>query len=252
MLYATFNLPSFPLATRRHASMMSPTDTVDVAADAALLARIQSELSAATACLGSLVPGITVFGSARTPSDAPDYQSAYRLGRFLARAGLPVVTGGGPGIMGAVNQGAMAVGGVSVGLSISLPHEQSPNPYLTHHLHFSDFQTRKLMLTRYSRGFVVFPGGFGTVDELMELMVAFQTSRSIRKPLVLVGRAFWRGFVDWLTHELGSRHFIELQNMDFIEHADDEHEVLTILLGKDEADALLLQYPHATLTPGEG
>jgi len=232
--------------------MMSPSHTVNATADAKLLARIQSELSAATACLGSLDPGITVFGSARTQAGSPDYQSACRLGQYLAHAGLPVVTGGGPGIMGAVNQGAMAAGGVSVGLSISLPHEQSPNPYLTHHLHFSDFQTRKLMLIRYSRGFVVFPGGFGTVDELTELMVAFQTSRSIRKPLVLVGRAFWRGFVDWLTHELGSRQFIDLQNMDFIEHADNEHEVLTILLGKDEADALLLQYPDATLTPGKG
>jgi uncharacterized protein (TIGR00730 family) len=231
--------------------MMSPSDTVD-AADAALLARIQSEMSAATVCLGSLDPGITVFGSARTQSDSPDYQSACRLGQYLARAGLPVVTGGGPGIMDAVNQGAMAAGGVSIGLSISLPHEQSPNPYLTHHLHFSDFQTRKLMLTRYSRGFVVYPGGFGTVDELMDMMVAFQTRRSSRKPLVLVGRAFWRGFVDWLTHELGSRQFIDLQNMDFIEHADNEREVLTIVLGQAEADAFFREYPDGSVPPSEG
>jgi uncharacterized protein (TIGR00730 family) len=232
--------------------MTSPADTVDAAGDAALLARIQSELSAATACLGRLDPGITVFGSARTPSDAPDYQSAYRLGECLARARLPVVTGGGPGIMGAVNQGAITAGGLSVGLSISLPHEQSPNPYLTHHLHFSDFQTRKLMLMRYSRGFVVFPGGFGTVDELMELMVAFQTHRAIRKPLVLVGRAFWRGFVDWLTHELGSRHFIDLHNMDFIEHADNEREVLTILLGEAEAEACWVSHSDGSVSPSSG
>ncbi len=218
---------------------MNPvTDRDGVSSDDALLARIHAELSAATACLGSLSPGITVFGSARTPTDAPDYRSAYRLGQCLAYAGLPVVTGGGPGIMGAANQGAMEAGGISVGLSISLPHEQSPNPYVTHHLHFSDFQTRKLMLTRYSRGFVVFPGGFGTVDELMELMVAFQTRQAARKPMVLVDRGFWRGFIEWFTDELASRQFIDLQHMDFIEHADSEQEVLSALLGDDQADAL--------------
>jgi uncharacterized protein (TIGR00730 family) len=141
--------------------------------------------------------------------------------------------------MGAANQGAMEAGGISVGLSISLPHEQSPNPYVTHHLHFSDFQTRKLMLTRYSRGFVVFPGGFGTVDELMELMVAFQTCQAARKPMVLVDRGFWRGFIEWFTDELASRQFIDLQHMNFIEHADSEQEVLSALLGDDQADALL-------------
>lgn len=221
--------------------MRPPAGTAPASSDVDLLARISSELGAAATCLNNLEPGITVFGSARTKADSPDYQCAYRLGHYLAHAGMPLVTGGGPGIMGAANQGAIEAGGVSVGLSISLPHEQSPNPYLTHHLHFSDFQTRKLMLTRYSRGFVVFPGGFGTVDELMELLVVFQTSRSARKPVVLVGRRFWQGLIDWLTEELGSREFIDLHNTDFIKYADDEREVLAVMLGQAQADALLLQ-----------
>ena len=232
--------------------MKSPADTTPASSDAALLARIPSELAAAAACLSNLEPGITVFGSARTKADSPDYQCAYRLGHYLAHAGIPLVTGGGPGIMGAANQGAIEAGGVSVGLSISLPHEQSPNPYLTHHLHFSDFQTRKLMLTRYSRGFVVFPGGFGTVDELMELLVVFQTSRSARKPVVLVGRRFWQGLIDWLTEELGSRQFIDLHNTDFIKHADDEREVLAVMLGQAQADALLLQHIDVSQLRSDG
>ena len=232
--------------------MKSPADTTPASSDAALLARIPSELGAAAACLNNLEPGITVFGSARTKADSPDYQCAYRLGHYLAYAGMPLVTGGGPGIMGAANQGAIEAGGVSVGLSISLPHEQSPNPYLTHHLHFSDFQTRKLMLTRYSRGFVVFPGGFGTVDELMELLVVFQTSRSARKPVVLVGRKFWQGLIDWLTEELGSRQFIDLHNTDFIKHADDEREVLAVMLGQAQADALQQQHIDVSQLRSDG
>ena len=232
--------------------MTTRSDHDGASSDAELLARIQSDLSAATTCLGPLEPGITVFGSARTPADAPDYRRAYRLGQYLARAGLPVVTGGGPGIMGAANQGAMDAGGISVGLSISLPHEHSPNPHLTHHLHFSDFQTRKLMLTRYSRGFVVFPGGFGTVDELMELLVAFQTHRTGRKPLVLVDRFFWRGFMQWLTEVLGSRAMIDLHNLDDIQQADDEGEVLRLLLGPERAASLLESTDDVSMAGSDG
>lgn len=232
--------------------MMSLTDNDEALTDTAVLARIQSDLSAAAACLGHLEPGITVFGSARTEADCADYQCAYRLGQYLARAGLPVITGGGPGIMGAANQGAIVAGGVSAGLSISLPHEQSPNPYLTHPLHFGDFQTRKLMLTRYSRGFVVFPGGFGTVDELMELLVGFQTRQIARKPMVLVGRAFWRGLIHWLTEELGARRLIDLHDTDFIEHADNEREVLSVLLGHEQAEALLRQHVDVASSRSDG
>ena len=212
--------------------------------DAHLLAQIQGDLSAATRLLGELPRGVTVFGSARTAPDDAAYQCAERLGTWLGRAGLPVLTGGGPGIMEAVNRGARDADGVSVGLNIELPYEQTPNPHLTHQLHFHHFSSRKLMLTRYSRGFVIFPGGFGTTDELLELLVAFHIDRGLGRPMVLVDRAFWSGLLEWFTAELGSRQLIDLHNTDFIEVADDEYAVLDILLGKQAATELVNGYPE--------
>jgi len=214
------------------------------AADAELLNQINGDLGEAMSLLVPMAPGITVFGSARTPPNDPAYQCAERLGAWLGRAGVPVLTGGGPGIMEAVNRGACEAGGVSVGLNIELPYEQTPNPHLTHQLHFHHFSSRKLMLTRYSRGFVVFPGGFGTADELLELLVAFHTDRGVRRPMVLVDRAFWSGLLAWFTAELGSRQLIDLHNTDFIEVADDEYAVLEILLGKHAATELVNGYPE--------
>ena len=201
-------------------------------ADSALLAQIQSDLQSATAMLSALTPGVTIFGSARTSPEDPAFRCAEQLGRGLAKAGVPVLTGGGPGIMEAANRGAAAVGGVSVGLNIELPYAQVANPHLTHQLHFHQFLTRKLMLTRYSRGFAVFPGGFGTADELLELLVAFHTDRGVRKPMVLIDTAFWGGLIDWFRTELGSRHMIDLHNTDFIEVVDDDETALKILLGE--------------------
>ena len=210
--------------------------------DAYLLAQIQTDLSAATALLSELPSGVTVFGSARTAPDDAAYQCAWRLGSWLGRAGLPVLTGGGPGIMEAVNQGAREADGISVGLNIELPYEQTPNPYLTHQLHFHHFSTRKLMLTRYSRGFVIFPGGFGTTDELLELLVAFHADRGARYPMVLVDSAFWSGLLNWFTEQLGSRRLIDLHNTDFIEVVDDEKAALGVLLGAEAAADLMGRY----------
>ena len=207
---------------------MSQADTAS--ADSALLAQIQSDLQIATAMLGALTPGVTIFGSARTAPEDPAFRCAEQLGRGLAEAGVPVLTGGGPGIMEAANRGAAVVGGVSVGLNIELPYEQAANPHLTHQLHFHHFLTRKLMLTRYSRGFAVFPGGFGTADELLELLVAFHTDRGVRKPLVLIDTGFWGGLIDWFRMELGSRQMIDLHNTDFIQVVDDHVDALKILL----------------------
>ena len=207
---------------------MSQADTAS--ADSALLAQIQSDLQIATAMLGALTPGVTIFGSARTAPEDPAFRCAERLGRGVAEAGVPVLTGGGPGIMEAANRGAAVVGGVSVGLNIELPYEQAANPHLTHQLHFHQFLTRKLMLTRYSRGFAGFPGGFGTADELLELLVAFHTDRGVRKPLVLIDTGFWGGLIDWFRMELGSRQMIDLHNTDFIQVVDDHVDALKILL----------------------
>ena len=210
--------------------------------DAHLLAQIQRDLSAATTLLRDLPRGVTVFGSARTAPDDAAYQCAWRLGTWLGRAGLPVLTGGGPGIMEAVNRGAREADGISVGLNIELPYEQTPNPHLTHRLHFHHFSTRKLMLTRYSRGFVVFPGGFGTTDELLELLVAFHTERSARHPMVLVDSTFWSGLLTWFAEQLGSRQLIDLHNTDFIEVVDDEKTALDVLLGAEATADLMSRY----------
>ena len=211
--------------------------------DAHLLAQIQTDLSAATTLLSELPSGVTVFGSARTAPDDAAYQCAWRLGSWLGRAGLPVLTGGGPGIMEAVNRGAREADGISVGLNIELPYEQTPNPHLTHQLHFHHFSTRKLMLTRYSRGFVIFPGGFGTTDELLELLVAFHTDRGARYPMVLVDSEFWSGLLNWFTEQLGSRRLIDLHNTDFIEVVDEEKAALGVLLGAEAAADLMSRYP---------
>ena len=211
--------------------------------DAHLLGQIQTDLSAAATLLSELPSGVTVFGSARTAPDDAAYECAWRLGTWLGRAGLPVLTGGGPGIMEAVNRGAREADGISVGLNIELPYEQTPNPHLTHQLHFHHFSTRKLMLTRYSRGFVIFPGGFGTTDELLELLVAFHTDRVARCPMVLVDSAFWSGLLSWFTEQLGSRQLIDLHNTDFIEVVDDEKAALDVLLGAEAAADLMGRYP---------
>lgn len=224
--------------------MSSNPEASSSASDAALLTQINGDLSEAMSLLSALEPGITVFGSARIDANTDTFHCARRLGQWLGRARVPVLTGGGPGVMEAVNRGAAETGGVSVGLNIELPYEQSPNPHLSHQLHFRHFSSRKLMLTRYSRGFVVFPGGFGTTDELLELLVAFHTDRGLRRPMVLVDRAFWSGLLEWFTAELGSRQLIDLHNTDFIEVADDEYEVLDILLGKQAATELVNGYPE--------
>ena len=211
--------------------------------DSHLLAQIQTDLSAATRVLSELPRGVTVFGSARTVPYDRAYQCAWRLGTWLGRAGLPVLTGGGPGIMEAVNRGALEADGISVGLNIELPHEQTPNPHLTHQLHFHHLSTRKLMLMRYSLGFVIFPGGFGTTDELLELLVAFHTDCGARYPMVLVDSAFWSGLLTWFTEQLGSRQLIDLHNTDFIEVVDDEKAALGVLLGAEAAADLMDRYP---------
>ena len=224
--------------------MSSNPEANPSAADAELLNQINGDLGEAMSLLGAMAPGVTVFGSARTPPNDPAYQCAERLGKWLGRAGVPVLTGGGPGIMDAVNRGAVEAGGVSIGLNIELPYEQTPNPHLTHQLHFHHFSSRKLMLTRYSRGFVIFPGGFGTADELLELLVAFHTDRGVRRPMALVDSAFWSGLLTWFTEQLGSRQLIDLHNTDFIEVVDDEKAALDVLLGVEAAADLMGRYPE--------
>ncbi|MER6287978.1 TIGR00730 family Rossman fold protein [Streptomyces sviceus] len=164
--------------------------------------RIQSEFIEGFGTLAELPPAISVFGSARTPADSPEYEAGVRLGRGLVEAGFAVITGGGPGAMEAANKGACEAKGTSVGLGIELPFEQGLNPYVDIGLNFRYFFVRKMMFVKYAQGFVVLPGGLGTLDELFEALTLVQTQKVTRFPIVLFGSEYWRGLVDWLKNTL--------------------------------------------------
>ena len=163
------------------------------------VARIAEEFRAGFALVEQIDrPGVTVFGSARVGEDHPAYEAARELGRRFAETGFAVVTGGGPGVMEAANRGAHEAGGLSVGFNIELPHEQSPNPYVDLGYTFGHFYSRKVMLVKAAEGFVMFPGGFGTFDELFEALTLIQTGKVLNFPVVLFGSEYWSGLVDWL------------------------------------------------------
>jgi uncharacterized protein (TIGR00730 family) len=166
--------------------------------DAQRLLRIQDELRAGFARLSHIGKAVSVFGSARTPRDHPRYAAARQLARRLGEEGYAIITGGGPGIMEAANRGARDAGAPSIGLGIDLPHERSLNEYVEVGLTFHYFFTRKVMFVRYASGFVVYPGGFGTLDELFEAATLRQTQKIRYFPIVLAGSDYWSGLVDWL------------------------------------------------------
>jgi uncharacterized protein (TIGR00730 family) len=166
--------------------------------DAERLQRIQKELSVGFELLRDIGPAVCVFGSARIAPDSSEYEKARATGRAIGEAGLAVITGGGPGAMEAANRGAQDAGVPSVGLNIELPHEQALNPYVDVGIEFHYFFTRKLMFVRYSNALVVFPGGFGTLDELFEVLTLIQTGKAIDHPVVLEGSEYWSGLVDWI------------------------------------------------------
>lgn len=160
--------------------------------------KIMAEFVDGFETLASLGPAVSVFGSARTPPGHPTYESARGIGRLFAERNLPVITGGGPGVMEAANRGACEGGGVSVGLNIALPHEQDPNPYQTLKLDFNYFFCRKVMFVKYASAFVIFPGGFGTLDEFFESLTLIQTLKIDPFPVVCVDTKFWTGLFDWV------------------------------------------------------
>ena len=162
------------------------------------LFRIMSEFVEGFETLSEVKNAVTVFGSARTPRDDPYYKTAVDCAAKLVEKDFSVMTGGGPGIMEAANRGAFEAGGTSVGLNISLPMEQEPNPYQTHELTFRYFFVRKVMFVKYAKGFIIFPGGFGTMDEFFESMTLIQTLKIKPFPVVLIGHDFWDGLVDWM------------------------------------------------------
>ncbi len=188
--------------------------------------RILGEFVEGFDLLARVGPAVSVFGSARTGPDDPDYAAAVEIGRLLAGAGRAVITGGGPGIMEAANKGACDGGGLSVGLNIELPHEQYRNPYVNLGVDFRYFFVRKTMFVKYSEAFIVMPGGFGTLDELFEALVLIQTGKVRDFPLVLYRSAHWRGLIDWMRESTLEEGWIEESDLERIHLADSPEEVV--------------------------
>jgi uncharacterized protein (TIGR00730 family) len=194
------------------------------------LRRIERELVFGFNELGAIGPAICIFGSARTPADAPQYERARQVGRAIGEAGFAVITGGGPGTMEAANRGAQDAGALSVGLNIELPHEQAINPYVDLGIEFHYFFTRKLMFVRYSKAFVVFPGGFGTFDELFEALTLIQTGKAVDHPVVLEGSDFWSGLIDWIRSHPLAEGMLSPADLAQAELADGVEDVMSRLL----------------------
>jgi len=188
--------------------------------------RIAAEFIRGFRAFHFLPPAVTVFGSARFSESDPEYATARELGRRLAEEGFTVMTGGGPGIMEGANRGAHEAGGHSVGCNIALPQEQEPNPYLHRFVEFRYFFVRKVMLVKYSCAFVALPGGFGTMDELFELLTLAQTGKILEFPIALIGSDYWRPLVDFLRERMISRGTIHESDLALLTIGDDVEEVV--------------------------
>src|SRR6202171_4902785 len=191
--------------------------------------RIMGEFVTGFDELATLTRGISIFGSARTKADDPDYGAAQETAALLARAGFAVITGGGPGIMEAANRGAFEAGGTSVGCNIELPHEQKSNDYLTLSLKFKYFFVRKMMFVKYSNAFIIFPGGFGTLDELFESLTLIQTKKIRDFPVVLYGTRYWRGMIDWIRDVALAEGNISANDLNLLHLTDSPSEIVEII-----------------------
>lgn len=191
--------------------------------------RIQSEFVEGFGALAELGPAVSVFGSARTPRDSHEYDAGVRIGRALVDAGFAVITGGGPGAMEAANKGANEAGGTSVGLGIELPFEQGMNDYVNLGVDFRYFFVRKTCFVKYARGFVVLPGGLGTLDELFEALTLVQTRKVTRFPIVLFGTAYWSGLVDWLRDTVIAEGKASMHDLELFHLSDDVDEAIALV-----------------------
>jgi uncharacterized protein (TIGR00730 family) len=192
--------------------------------------RISDELRMGFDALAGVGAAASFFGSARTPEDDPDYALARETARLVGEGGVAVITGGGPGIMEASNRGAKDAGVLSIGLNIELPFEQGGNAYCDIALDFHYFFARKIMFVRYASGFVVFPGGFGTMDELWEALTLIQTGKITEFPVILVGSDYWRGMMDWVGERMLGEGNIAPQDLERLTITDDPAEVRDLLM----------------------
>lgn len=190
------------------------------------LANIHREFEEGFRIMEPVGPAVCVFGSARTREGNPEYEQARRVGARIARQGYAVITGGGPGTMEAANRGAKDEKGLSIGLNIELPHEQFANRYLDIDKEFHYFFARKLMFVRYSWSFVIFPGGFGTLDETFEVLTLIQTSKARPHQVVLVGSDFWQDLVSWITRRLAGEGRITPEDLELFKVCDEDHEIV--------------------------
>ena len=201
---------------------------VSTRTDEERLELIEREFREGFEVLGDLGPAVCVFGSARTARDSPEYARGREIGSAIGEAGFAVITGGGPGLMEAANRGAKDAGATSVGLNIILPHEQRLNPYCDIALTFDYFFVRKLMFVRYSQSIVCLPGGYGTLDEMFEVLTLIQTGEAVDHPVVLVGRDYWSGLWDWVRAELLEGGRISPFDFEIAELSDDVDEIVRI------------------------
>ena len=188
--------------------------------------RIMAEFVESIEVLSNVYNAVTIFGSARLKPEDKYYQMAEKLGQLLVQNGFSVITGGGPGIMEAANKGAAEAGGQSVGMNIKLPFEQKPNPYANLQLDYKYFFIRKVMFVKYAVAYVIMPGGYGTMDELFEALTLIQTKRVRSFPLILMGREYWQGLLDWLKNSMQQKGMILPCDIEMIQIIDEPEEVV--------------------------
>lgn len=208
--------------------------------------RIMGEFVGGFDHLAATTRGVSIFGSARTPEGDPFYEAARETARLLAEFGFEIITGGGPGIMEAANRGAREAGGVSIGCNIELPMEQQPNPYQNRSLTFKYFFVRKTMFIKYSNAYVIFPGGFGTMDELFEALTLIQTRKIRNFPVVLFGSQYWRGLLAWITSTMLHEKMINADDLGLIHLTDSPRDAVDFILKTAYATA---GTPHEKDTP---
>ena len=209
--------------------------------------RIQSEFVTGFGALAELGPAVSVFGSARTKPHDPVYELGTRVGAALVAAGYAVITGGGPGAMEAANRGALEAGGTSVGLGIELPFEAGLNEFVDLGVNFRYFFARKTMFVKYAQGFIVLPGGFGTLDELFEAVTLVQTQKVTSFPIVLLGTDYWGGLIDWLRGTAAVRGTISVGDLDLLTLTDDVDDAVAAIVAADESSQ---QGDEASAHPG--
>lgn len=229
----TANRPEGSTNDQRLLDTRGPSDWVHT--DPWRVLKIQAEFVEGFNDLAEIGPAISVFGSARTPADHPAYAMGVEIGAALADAGFAVITGGGPGAMEAANKGAAEAGGQSIGLGIELPWETALNPYVTFGLNFRYFFVRKTMFVKYAQGYVVLPGGLGTLDELFEAMTLVQTQKITQFPIVLMGVEHWRGLIDWMSQSMLSDARIKESDIAMLTLTDDVDEMVELMVKARDA-----------------